>query len=179
MANGFVCRSCYFWSYRVSAVTSEDNAGFSNVAIFVDEIACILDSVWYCISSLVLSWKENILMAYLHCHNCGWSQDDFWELNGYNPFRQDLIEDLKECLFKDKIYLDFEFFEEANSGNGFLRYWEDEKGWFCTGIDYVAFQLNRKAKNISSMAVKTTEEWKKVKDTFVCPKCSKRNLDID
>lgn len=24
-------------------------------------------------------------MAFLHCHNCDWSQDDFWEPNGYNP----------------------------------------------------------------------------------------------
>ena len=32
-------------------------------------------------------------MAYLHCHNCGWSQDDFWEHNGYNPFN--ILEEVK------------------------------------------------------------------------------------
>jgi hypothetical protein len=26
-------------------------------------------------------------MAYVHCHKCHWSQDDFWSLGGYNPVR--------------------------------------------------------------------------------------------
>jgi len=24
-------------------------------------------------------------MAYLHCHNCDWAQDDFYSVDGYNP----------------------------------------------------------------------------------------------
>lgn len=40
-------------------------------------------------------------MAYLHCHtkNCGWEQDDFWDKEGYNPFKE------KDCLFKEKYIL--------------------------------------------------------------------------
>lgn len=26
-------------------------------------------------------------MAFVHCHECDWEQDDFWSLSGYNPFR--------------------------------------------------------------------------------------------
>ncbi len=26
-------------------------------------------------------------MAYVHCHGCGWQQDDFWSWKGYNPLR--------------------------------------------------------------------------------------------
>jgi hypothetical protein len=26
-------------------------------------------------------------MAFLHCHNCNWEQDDFWSWKGYNPVR--------------------------------------------------------------------------------------------
>jgi hypothetical protein len=39
-------------------------------------------------------------MAYLHCHKCGWSQDDFWFPEGYNPFRKDLVDNMKRCLFR-------------------------------------------------------------------------------
>ena len=114
-------------------------------------------------------------MAYLHCHNCGWSQDDFWEEDGYNPFCQNSMEWLKECLFKDKIHLDPSYFIDAEiSPDG-----ADEDGPFLNSQEFVAIELQRKAQNIRNMAVKTNKEWGLVKDTFHCPQCGSKNLDID
>jgi hypothetical protein len=33
-------------------------------------------------------------MAYIHCHNCNWQQDDFWSVGGYNPIRFFLTQDV-------------------------------------------------------------------------------------
>ena len=44
-------------------------------------------------------------MAYLHCHNCSWEQDDFWN-KSYNPIRflltweKMLLEDNLDAPFK-------------------------------------------------------------------------------
>lgn len=93
-------------------------------------------------------------MAYLHCHNCNWEQDDFWEEGGYNPFRPDLIEYLKGMLFRDKVG------------------WQDHQ----TGV---VRDLERKARNIRNMKVKTWEDWEKVKDTWRCPECGSDRWGID
>jgi len=116
-------------------------------------------------------------MAYLHCHslNCDWSQDDFWQENGYNPFRQDIVNDLKDMLFKDKIYFDMNFFDE----NRDLLWSRDYNGVYCKGTDYVAWLLARKSRSVKGMVIRTWKEWQEVKESFVCPQCGKRNLDID
>lgn len=120
------------------------------------------------------------MMAYLHCHNCGWSQDDFWEEDGYNPFRRDLIDDLKEYLFRDVINMDIGYVRDMR-GLGFKcpAIKKEDGTYDIKTTDFVAMELMRKARRISGMAVKTWEEWKQIKDTFVCPKCGKRELDID
>jgi len=103
-------------------------------------------------------------MAYLHCHGhgCDWEQDDFWTKDGYNPFRQDMIDYLKDCLFKDSIQLDHCGEQRTLSGQ-----------------ELVARELERKARSIRGMKVKTTEDWKKVKDSWRCPDCGSKNWDID
>jgi len=114
-------------------------------------------------------------MAFIYCDNCRWGQDDFWSPDGYNPFRPDLINDLKDSLFKDKIYIDEWYFKET----GLSNYSKDEKGYYISGTDFVAHELERKAKNIKHMVVKTNEEWKKIRDTFVCPECGSDNIGMD
>ena len=115
------------------------------------------------------------MCAFLHCHtpNCNWSQDDFWE-GGYTPFREDIIKNMKENLFKDKIYMDRWFLEENS-----IPHHTDKKGPYCKGVDLVAFELERTAKSIRNMLVRTYDEFKKNKDKLVCPKCGKQNWDID
>ena len=117
-------------------------------------------------------------MAYLHCHTkgCGWSQDDFWDRDRYNPFRQDIIDSMKEKIFLEKVYMDSSFFKfDATQIPAF----HDEKGCYCKGTDLVSWDLERIAKNIRNMSVKTSEEWEEIRKIFVCPKCGKRDFDID
>ncbi|MDD5014284.1 MAG: hypothetical protein PHW73_04155 [Atribacterota bacterium] len=124
-------------------------------------------------------------MAYLHCHTkgCGWEQDDFWEdpkdtknKYPYWPFRKDNINFWTECLFKDKIYFDKCYLEDMGLEDQIK---EDDKGHYVDSRVYVASELRRKAKVIENMSVKTYEDWKKIKDAWICPKCGQRNWDID
>jgi hypothetical protein len=101
-------------------------------------------------------------MAYLHCHGCDWSQDDFWSPDGYNPFRQDIIDYLKKCLFEDTIISD--------GGHGDTN---------LSGREFVARELERKAAAIRHMHVMTDAEWQKVRATWHCPKCGSTAWDID
>lgn len=121
-----------------------------------------------------LSDFKEVMMAYLHCHNCDWGQDDFWSPEGYNPLWDSGVKDLRESLFKDKVYFDSGFFEETG-----VPCKRDEKGLYCTGQEYVAWELERKARNIRNMVVKTNEDWKDVKDGWVCPGCGSDKWDID
>lgn len=47
------------------------------------------------------------------------------------------------------------------------------------GTDFVHSELMAKAKTIKRMAIPTYEEYKKIKEDFVCPECKSKNLDID
>ena len=122
-------------------------------------------------------------MSYLHCHGrlqdgteCGWGQDDFWEIDGYNPIsflQKD--SDLNNNLFREKMYFDKWFFQDNPS----IPHKEDEKGLYCSGRDYIIWELRRKANNIERMLVPTWEEWKEVRDTLKCPRCGGDDWDID
>lgn len=115
-------------------------------------------------------------MAFLHCHNCGWSQDDFWSRNptAYHPFRPDIVEHLRLSLFQDKFYSDKVWFEEAG-----IEFEEDDEGAYCPGQVYVAWRLQQMSHSILGMEWRTETEWIAVKDRAVCPSCGKRAWDID
>lgn len=102
-------------------------------------------------------------MSYLHCHNCGWEQDDFWKKSNRNyPIRQDTIEWLRDLLEKDTSEIQME-------GS-------------CISMDtreIVALELERMAKRIRNMKIKTYEEFKKIKDNFKCPVCKSSDYCID
>ena len=115
-------------------------------------------------------------MAYLHCHNCDWGQDDFWSFGGYNPINSLRSEYYEKNLFEEKAYFDHNFFVENNLEGKMI---EDKEGFWIRGQDLIAWNLREKANGIESMVVKTNEEWKKIKDGFVCPKCGNKNLDVD
>jgi len=123
-------------------------------------------------------------MAYLHCHNCNWEQDDFWNWTikwnklhkwnsrpfGYNPLSL-ILED-------------------------FACYWKPRRIKFDK---YTAIEMGFKTNNIHSWSMlrhglkihfnrlftqkwRTWEAWKKDKDSGVaeCPGCrSKKDFDID
>jgi hypothetical protein len=117
--------------------------------------------------------KENKL-AFLHCHDCDWEQDDFWSEDGWNPEKS--MKGSWEQAFQDKIYMDRDFFIENHIEDKMNK---DEKGHWITGPNLLAWNLRTKASQVENMAVRTIEEWKQKKDTFTCPECGGRNLDID
>jgi len=114
-------------------------------------------------------------MAMIYCANCRWSQDDFWEPDGYNPFRQDIIDHLKESLFKDRVYMD----AYAMRDMGIVPLQDENGKHYCEGNVYVAAQLLGKAKKILNMRWKTWEEFKAIKDSFKCPKCGSTKWGSD
>ena len=117
-------------------------------------------------------------MAFLHCNNCTWQQDDFWETDGYNPFRKDILEYWVEIM------------KEGIAGErtiGMDSGWVKETGLASVMIDgqshvnfrdYLAWELERKAKNIKKMNWVTWEDFKNDPDP-VCPNCGSNELDID
>ncbi len=121
-------------------------------------------------------------MPYLHCHtkDCGWSQDDFWSIGGWNPITAVKRNDHEENLFKEKVYLDRNTFEDINKYLPEpLPYWKDEQGWYTKGQYLQAHHFYQLYQRCMSMNVKTYEEWKQVKDTWKCPKCGQHHPDID
>lgn len=107
-------------------------------------------------------------MSYLHCHSCDFSQDDFWSENGWNPiksFESDkdtlLNKDLDEVVEMDSVWL-----EE----NGYKK---------VTRRDLVLYHLDQIKSRITRMIYRTFEEYKEKNPDRICPKCGKKDLDID
>jgi len=99
-------------------------------------------------------------VAYLHCHSCNWSQDDFYSEEGYNPASY-LSQFTAELL-----------------GDGLDKVVETDTGPI-TWREVLARDYERFAQKIRTMEWFTYEQWEKDKDTAVCPGCGDRNFDID
>jgi hypothetical protein len=109
-------------------------------------------------------------MAYLHCHtkDCNWSQDDFYELDGYNPAKY--LEGWMEALLADDVDESFTDDSEFIRENGDI-----------SRREVIAREFEKFARRIRSSKWLTWEQWKRDYDngTAVCPKCGERNFDID
>jgi hypothetical protein len=123
-------------------------------------------------------------MAYLHCHECGWFQDDFWEWKikwknifkwqtrpfGYNPISL-MLEDIAEYWKPRYIGMDSYWCKEHGlKGNKVHSWW------------LLRYELKRHIKRLFSMKYWTLNSYKKAKNKgiAVCPKCgSKNDFDID
>jgi hypothetical protein len=106
---------------------------------------------------------------YLHCHNCDWSQDDFYH-EDYNPTVY--LEEWNKYLFGEgKHKLDKPFTDDA----GFLR-----RNGNITMREVIAREYEKYAKSIRQMRWITFEDFENEKEVNkVCPKCGKNNLDLD
>ena len=105
-------------------------------------------------------------MSFVRCLSCDWMQDDFYNLNGYTPLRQDIIDWLRPKLFSPiEVWV--------NEQNG-----EDE---VVTGSEFVARELEKMVKSIRGMAVITEKEFlERVKDNlWRCPSCGSKKWTID
>lgn len=112
-------------------------------------------------------------MAYLHCHNCDFSQDDFWH-EGYNPVTcfQDDLEDL--------LTGDLDATMETDSS------WLEEIGWKAapeafTKRESILYHLEKQlAARIRGMVYRTEAEFRKNNPEMKCPECGQIGvLDID
>ena len=95
---------------------------------------------------------------YLHCHTkgCNWEQDDFFT-KSYN-LKTKILSDVR-WLIKPRMI----------KGDGYKRF-----SWWALFLN-----IKNDIKVYGMMKWKTYEDWIKVKDTAVCPKCGLRNWDID
>jgi len=113
-------------------------------------------------------------MAYLHCHNCRWGQDDFWH-EGYNPGKS--ATDYYNRYIKEpdkKYYMDIKWIQNAK-----VKWGRDAKGYYVTAKDMYVWEMERLARSIASMDVPTMKRWAEVKDKWRCPDCGKQTWDID
>ena len=108
-------------------------------------------------------------MAYLHCHNCGWSQDDFWD-EEYNPITW-LQKHMKDELLHKDLDEIFEIQKETLTGKIYMSK--------MTRREFIANQLERAAQRIREMIYRTEEEYERKNPLHICPNCGKPALDID
>ncbi len=129
-------------------------------------------------------------MAYLHCHNCYWSQDDFWDFKirmrsfnligkirirlpswGYNPISHfnALVFNWKHGLWRPRrIRHD--------------KYMTQEFGWKrCDPFSWwlIYFEIKRAIKTFGKQKWWTEKSWGRMSKTAICPNCGKRAWDID
>ena len=104
-------------------------------------------------------------MAYVHCHTYGWSQDDFYSVDGYNPAKS--LKDWNDALCGPK--LDKQFTDDAM----FVR----ENGPL-TMREVIAREYEKYAKRIRNMRWVTWEQFKNDPHK-ICPQCGTENLDVD
>lgn len=105
---------------------------------------------------------------YLHCHKCGWSQDDFWN-KSYNAIK--VLLDWEEELLSEKFHQIFPGDSNWIEKNGSITYQE-----------VIARELEKHAKRIRNMKWQTYEDFQKDfhNKKAKCPKCgSIEHFDID
>lgn len=108
-------------------------------------------------------------MAYIHCHNCGWQQDDFYGEH-YNPARS--LKDWDEVLFgeeRGKLDQPFPCDPEFVRENGEITYRE-----------IIAREYEKYAARIRRMRWVTLEDFRNEKEeNQKCPACGSTDLDMD
>ena len=116
---------------------------------------------------LRLKRKKRYKMAYLHCHNpqCDFSQDDFWS-ESYNPM--EYLKDWEDVLLDQELDKSFTTCDEFIAENGDI-----------SRREVVAREFERGAARIREMKYRTHEEYKEQNPDGICPKCGKKELDID
>lgn len=125
-------------------------------------------------------------MSYLHCHNCGWSQDDFWDFKikwsklfcwrsrpfGYNPLSL-ILEDFAE-YWKPR-YVGFDFYAAKEMGVKL------KKGNKIHSWTLLRYNLKRHIKRLFTQKWWTEKSFKKdyYNRVALCPECSANDFDID
>ena len=106
-------------------------------------------------------------MAYLHCHGCDWSQDDFWH-KGYNPISL-MWKDFWSNIKPRKVRFDKWFYIENK-----LKVKDYTWSWWM-----IYWNWKRHFKRFFTQKVWTYKKWEKVRKDWKCPECGSNNWDID
>lgn len=109
-------------------------------------------------------------MAFLHCHHCWFSQDDFWSEH-YNPYIFLAGLSIGDLLNPD----DMDTAVKMDSN------WLKENG-FPLGITHrqlAVLNLERAISKVKEMKYRTFDEFNKKNPEHICPMCHRKTLDID
>ena len=119
-------------------------------------------------------------MAFVHCHNCDWEQDDFWYKSKDTKFgylsisiggMKELVELLEAAIDDPSKHMidnyDSNFFKERFGTNHEVDVRE-----------FVARMLENRANRIRGMHWMTEQDYRNDPNKR-CPKCNSANLDID
>jgi len=107
-------------------------------------------------------------MAYLHCHNCDFSQDDYWSKDGWNPVKS--FESDKSTLLNENLD------EVVQMDSQWLR---DNKMESVTRRELIIYHLRQIIGCVEGMVYRTHEELREKNPEMKCPRCGKRELDVD
>jgi rubrerythrin len=105
-------------------------------------------------------------MCFVYCEKCGWTQDDFWSPDGYNPM--DFLNQFKKDLFGDEL-------DRVVTVDDF----DKETGKFI-GQKYtkwreiIADDFEMFAKRIRNQKYITREQFLKENPEWKCPLCGNR-----
>ena len=124
-------------------------------------------------------------MAFVHCRDCDWGQDDFYSEYGWNPFRA--IEDDEEDFFDmlrsspNDRFISLDGY--AVKDNPYL---EEERDYQLTGDSttmvkiqsLVASHFKRIGDRLHKMKWLTMQDFRDDSDPR-CPNCNSQNLVVD
>lgn len=99
-------------------------------------------------------------MSYLHCHNCGWQQDDYWS-KGYNPIR--FLQNFEEDILQPDI--------DA------VVHWDKTNS--TTYRQVVLAALEKATEKVKNMVYATREQYRAKNVKRLCPVCEQHSLDED
>ncbi len=107
-------------------------------------------------------------MAYLHCHNCDFNQDDYWSEDGWNPVKS--FENDKDTLLNEDLD------ETVRMDSNWLREHGRES---VTRRDLVVLHLRQIIARVEGMVYRTHDELRERNPDMRCPRCGERELDVD
>lgn len=119
-------------------------------------------------------------MAYLHCHSCDWSQDDFWSFS-YNPFTK-FWSDIKWLIRPRILTLDGWIVNDLTkyTGVNVHRFRSTQKGPVKVfSWQWLWLEIVKEIKLTRDQRWWTWKSWKRDRATAKCPKCGKVDFDID
>jgi len=117
---------------------------------------------------------------YLHCHNCSWSQDDFWTWH-YNPITKlwdtvmwlgwPKVLELDDCCVRSlETHTGVRVHRLEGAPRGQVRVFS----WF-----FLILEVIKEWKTIRKQRWWTWDSWERSREEAVCPQCGIRCFDVD